>query len=103
MQAAPLLVHSRYEVGAELGRGAQGVVVRVVDREAPERALVAKVWRAGRFADSAILGEFSLLRRLDVPGLVRAHDLGHDERTGALFFVEDFVGGQAASEVISEA
>jgi len=101
MQAAPLLVHARYEVGAELGRGAQGVVVRVVDREAPERALVAKVWRVGRFTDSAILGEFSLLRRLDVPGLVRAHDLGHDERTGAAFFVEDFVDGQEASELLA--
>jgi DNA-binding NtrC family response regulator len=103
MQAAPLLVHARYEVGAELGRGAQGVVVRVVDREAPERALVAKVWRVGRFTDSAILGEFSLLRRLDVPGLVRAHDLGHDERTGAAFFVEDFVDGQEASELLAGA
>ena len=100
MQAAPLLVHSRYEVGAELGRGAQGVVVRVVDKEAPERALVAKVWREGRFADSALEGEFSLLRRLDVPGLVRAYDLGRDERTGAPFFVEDFVAGEAASEFV---
>ncbi|HEY6081741.1 MAG TPA: sigma 54-interacting transcriptional regulator [Polyangiaceae bacterium] len=100
MQAAPLLVHPRYEVGAELGRGAQGVVVRVVDREAPERALVAKVWREGRLADSAIEGEFSLLRRLDVPGLVRAYDLGRDARTGAAFFVEDFVAGAAASEFV---
>ena len=35
--------HARYEAGEELGRGAQGVVVRVVDREARDRALVAKV------------------------------------------------------------
>lgn len=100
MQAAPILVHPRYEVGAELGRGAQGVVVRVVDREAPGRSLVAKVWHEGRFAESAIEGEFSLLRRLDVPGLVRVHDLGRDVRTGAAFFVEDFVAGDAAHEFV---
>lgn len=99
--SAPLLVHPRYEPGAELGRGAQGVVLRVVDREAPERALVAKVWLKGRFAESAIEAEFCLLRRLDVPGLVRAHDFARDERSNAPFFVEDFIAGEAASEFVA--
>jgi serine/threonine-protein kinase PknK len=94
-----LLVHPRYEPLGELGRGAQGVVLRVRDREAPDRALVAKVWRAGRFAESVLEGEFALLRRLDVPGLVRAHDVGRDER-GAPFFVEDYVEGKSASEFV---
>jgi DNA-binding NtrC family response regulator/tetratricopeptide (TPR) repeat protein len=98
--STPLLVHPRYEPAAELGRGAQGVVLRVVDREAPERALVAKVWLERRFAESAIEGEFCLLRRLDVPGLVRAHDFARDERSDAPFFVEDFVAGQTASEFV---
>jgi hypothetical protein len=98
--STPLLVHPRYEPAAELGRGAQGVVLRVVDREAPERALVAKVWLERRFAESAIEGEFCLLRRLDVPGLVRAHDFARDERSNAPFFVEDFVAGQTASEFV---
>ncbi|HVY32499.1 MAG TPA: sigma 54-interacting transcriptional regulator [Polyangiaceae bacterium] len=103
MTRAPLLVHPRYEVGAELGRGAQGVVVRVVDREAPERALVAKVWHGGRFDAAALQSEFSLLCRLDVPGLVRAHDFGRDARSGACFFVEDFVEGAASNDFVAEA
>lgn len=103
MPATPLLIHPRYEVGAELGRGAQGVVVRVVDREAPERALVAKVWRSERFDAAALQGEFSLLCRLDVPGLVRAHDFGRDARDGACFFVEDFVAGVSAEAFVTGA
>lgn len=99
----PTLLHARYEPGAELGRGAQGVVLRVVDREAPERALVAKVWLSGRFSASTLEGEFALLRRLDIPGLVRAHDFGRDARTGVPFFVEDFVEGEPASSFIAQA
>src|SRR6185436_14418661 len=48
--------HPRYEAGQELGRGGQGVVVRAVDREAPQRPLVAKVFRAGAFLEHALLG-----------------------------------------------
>jgi transcriptional regulator with GAF, ATPase, and Fis domain len=99
--SAPLLVHPRYEAGEELGRGRQGIVVRVRDREAPERALVAKVWLETRVAQSAIEAEFCLLRRLDVPGLARAHDFGRDERTQAPFFVEDFIAGETASEFVA--
>jgi serine/threonine-protein kinase PknK len=99
---APLLLHARYEAGAVLGRGAQGVVLRVTDREAPERRLVAKLWQAGAFDESALAGEFALLRRLNIPGLVGAHDLGRDERTQVPFFVEDFVDGEPASELVHE-
>src|SRR3954470_3674466 len=99
-----LLVHQRYEAGALLGRGAQGFVLRVVDREAEARPLVAKVWRAGSFDESALAAEFSLLRRLGITGLVRAHDLSRDEQSGAPFLVEDFVDGQTARDfVIGEA
>ncbi|HVK70742.1 MAG TPA: protein kinase, partial [Polyangium sp.] len=90
-------VHARYAAGEPLGRGAQGIVLRVVDREDPARALTAKVFRPGAFEPSALLGEFALLSRLRLPGVVRAHDLGHDERTGAPFLVEDFVPGLDAA------
>jgi len=92
------LEHARYQPGAVLGRGAQAVVMRVIDREAPERALVAKVWQPGVFEEELLAGEFALLARLHVPGLVRAHDLGRDERTGAPFLVEDFIDGPDARE-----
>ena len=92
----PLLVHPRYEPGPVLGRGGQGMVLRVRDREAPERPLVAKIWLAGTFDRSVLAAEFALLRRLDIPGLVRAHDFGRDQRTDAPFLVEDFVSGETA-------
>ena len=97
----PLLVHPRYEPGPELGRGGQGVVLRVRDREAPERALAAKVWLSGTFDQSALAAEFALLRRLEITGLVRAHDFGRDQRTAAPFLVEDFVDGETAQAFVA--
>src|SRR5262245_31098640 len=92
------LRHVRYHAEQVLGRGAQGAVVRVVDREAPSRALVAKIWQKGAFRPELLTGEFALLSRLRIPGLVPAHDLCRDERTGAPFLVEDFVDGPDALE-----
>ena len=92
--AHALLSHPRYQAIEVLGRGAQGTVLRVVDTEAPARRLVAKVWQSGAFAKDQLEGEFALLARLRIPGLVRAHDFG---RTGgAPFFVEDYVEGDDA-------
>ncbi len=94
-----ILSHPRYEAGPILGRGGQGVVLRVVDRENPHRELVAKIW-ADAASGQAIAGEFALLSRSRIPGLVRAHDLARDERTGAPFLVEDYVEGADAAEWI---
>jgi DNA-binding NtrC family response regulator/tetratricopeptide (TPR) repeat protein len=95
--ATPRLAHQRYDARELLGRGAQGSVVRVVDREAPERPLCAKLWHAGVFEAEPLKGEFALLARLRIEGLVRAHDLGFDAKSGAPFLVEDFVGGPDAA------
>src|SRR5258707_681622 len=103
-----VLSHPRYEPGAVLGQGGQGTVLRVVDREDPARELVAKVHRDGQGATTlrspgGIHGEFALLSRSRLPGLVRAHDLAIDEATGAPFLVEDFVAGCDASEWLAAA
>ena len=95
------LVHRRYEPRERLGQGGQGEVVRVVDREDRARPLVAKVWRPGAFDAGALAGEFALLARQRIPGLVRAHDLGRDERTQAPFLVEDYVEGCDAEEHVA--
>src|SRR5688572_13281819 len=91
-----LLRHRRYEAHEMLGRGAQGVVLRVVDREAPSLALVAKLYAPSRFSADLLKGEFALLSRLHITGLVRAHDFGRDEQTLAPFLVEDYVDGPDA-------
>ncbi|WP_437593465.1 sigma 54-interacting transcriptional regulator [Sorangium sp. So ce1000] len=98
----PFVAHARYEPGEILGQGAQGVVGRVIDREARGRELVAKVFRQGAFREDTLLGEFALLARLRVPGVVRAHDLGRDERTGAPFLVEEYVAGDDAAAWVQE-
>ncbi|MBX3189764.1 MAG: sigma 54-interacting transcriptional regulator [Labilithrix sp.] len=86
-----MIDHPRYAIGEVLGEGAQGLVARVVDRERPEAALVAKVAR-----DRSLEGEFALLARLRVPGLVRVHDFARDA-AGTPFIVEDFVDGSDPS------
>ncbi|APR85637.1 two component, sigma54 specific, transcriptional regulator, Fis family protein [Minicystis rosea] len=103
MSAPPAFHHPRYEAREELGRGAQGVVVRAVDREAPEARLVAKVLRAGAFHEASLAGEFALLSRARIPGLARAHDLARCTRTGAPFLVEDFAEGPEADAWVSAA
>ena len=95
-----MLVHARYEVGETLGRGAQGVVLRVVDREDRTRELVAKVVSATS-ETASLEAEFALLSRLRIPGLARAHDWGRDTATKAPFFVEDFVDGPDALTYLS--
>ena len=96
--------HPRYAAGVELGRGAQGVVVRVVDREEEGRALVAKVWRGeALFREQALLGEYALLARARIPGLTRAHDLARCTRSGARFLVEDFADGPEAAAWVDAA
>jgi DNA-binding NtrC family response regulator/tetratricopeptide (TPR) repeat protein len=89
--------HARYVAEAELGRGGQAVVLRVRDRERPDVLLAAKVYRPGTFDPSALAGEFALLSRARLPGLVRAHDFGRDDR-GAPFLIEELVEGPDAIE-----
>ena len=93
--------HARYTCGELLGRGAQGIVVRVIDRERPMLPLVAKITTARSAGTPAHLeGEFALLARLRVPGLVRVHDFAHDTH-GVPFLVEDFVEGAEPTAWVS--
>ncbi|MBS2014166.1 MAG: sigma 54-interacting transcriptional regulator [Deltaproteobacteria bacterium] len=82
-----MIEHARYVVGESLGEGAQGVVVRVTDRERPDLALAAKIAKG-----TALDGEFALLARLRIPGLVRVHDFARDAH-GVPFVVEELVDG----------
>ncbi len=97
------LTHPRYAAGAVLGRGAQGIVLRVEDRESPGRALVAKVATSKDEGGAWLVGEFARLARLRLPGVVAAHDLGRDTRTAAPFLVEDYVEGPDAVAWLAEA
>src|ERR1043165_8919310 len=86
-----MLDHPRYETAEVLGEGAQGLVVRVIDRERPHAKLVAKILRTSA-PEHRLAGEFALLSRLRIPGLVRVHDFARDA-SGRPFIVEDLVSG----------
>lgn len=86
-----MIDHPRYEAAEVLGEGAQGSVVRVIDRERPHAKLVAKVLRTSA-PEHRLAGEFALLSRLRIPGLVRVHDFARDA-AGRPFFVEDLALG----------
>jgi len=101
--SGPAFQHARYEAWEELGRGSQGIVVRVIDRENPLVPLVAKVWQGQSFHETTLRGEFALLSRLRLPGLVRAHDLARCEQTGKLLLIESFIDGPDAQEWIGHA
>ncbi len=97
-----VLTHPRYESLGLVGRGGQGAVLRVRDREAEALPLVAKVWtRGGAFADEA-RAEFALLARVRSPCLAMAHDLAFDVRTRAPFLVEELVVGKDLREVLAD-
>jgi len=83
-----MLDHPRYEAVELLGEGAQGRVVRVIDRERPNAKLVAKILRSSA-PEHRLAGEFALLARLHIPGLVRVHGracgLAASERSAQFF------------------
>jgi DNA-binding NtrC family response regulator len=102
-EPAALLVHPRYEAGPVLGRGAQGIVLRVTDREDAGRALVAKLYRPGLLPETGLAAEFALLSRLRSRFVVRAHDLARNQRDAAPFLVEDLIDGPDAAAWLQHA
>ena len=66
----------RYELHAELGRGASGVVYDVFDGKRGERVALKIAHRSGRRTQRQIDLEVAAGGGLDHPGLVRIHDHG---------------------------
>jgi transcriptional regulator with GAF, ATPase, and Fis domain len=100
----PVVINGRYRVVRQLGEGAQGAVLEVVDSACPERPTALKLL-TGAAPDRLLLFEFEQLARLDHPHLTRVHDLGRvtavEEPSdsgvpipvGAAFFTQDLVDG----------
>ena len=74
------MIDARYVIQAELGRGAMGRVVGVVDTLASPVPLACKVLEHPELR-ADFVAEFNLLRRLAHPGFVTAHRLGVDRAT----------------------
>lgn len=90
----------RYELVAEVARGAMGDVYEAFDRSAETRVAV-KVLRAEYLSDDAMRRRFrregSVLKSLDHPAIVRLLELGVDEH-GQVFLVTEYVDGQSLAK-----
>jgi serine/threonine protein kinase len=99
----------RYEIVAELGRGAMGAVFRARDPRI-ERTVAVKTisvhasdaksreeYRQRFFREARAAG------RLAHPGIVTIYDVGEDEATQTPFIVMEFVDGQVLNELAAAA
>jgi len=99
----------RYQIEAEIGRGAMGVVYRAFDPKIHRTVAIKTISLAGqddgeereyreRFAQEA-----RAAGRLSHPGIVTIFDAGEDLETHEPYLVMEFVEGKPLSKVLSEA
>ena len=92
-----LIIKGRYQIGGYLGRDIGGDVYEGLDSGEERTRLRIKILRFDEpaiKAVDAISREFSFLRRLNHPNLVRVLDFGILEDKNKLFLVEEWVEGQ---------
>jgi hypothetical protein len=98
-----VLLASRYEIRALLGRGGMGEVFEAVDRRL-HRTVAVKVLRPELAADERFLARFrreaSTAAGLAHPGIVAVHDVGEDG--GRTFIVMEFVAGRTLADLTTE-
>ena len=92
------MIDGRYVIQAELGRGAMGRVLGVVDGVASPVPLACKVLEHPELR-ADFVAEFTLLRRLAHPGFVTAHRLGVDAATRQPYAVLERCDGPSLATV----
>lgn len=94
-------MQGRYLLGAELGRGAMGVVYRAVDRIL-EREVALKELPLALATDAGFAERFRqearTLAQLSHPGIVQIYDLIEDQ--GRLFLAMELIDGGSLEEVL---
>jgi serine/threonine protein kinase len=94
------ILAGRYELVAELARGAMGDVFEALDQRSGSKAAV-KVLRAEYLADESMRRRFrregAVLKALDHPAIVRLLELGIDD-AGLVFLVTEYVEGETLAE-----
>jgi len=97
------ILADRYELVAELARGAMGDVFEALDRLSGSKRAV-KLLRAEYLSDESMRRRFrregAVLKALDHPALVRLFELGIDD-AGLVFLVTEYVEGQTLAERLS--
>ena len=94
----------RYELVAEVARGAMGDVFEAFDRVDEQRAAV-KVLRAEYLADESMRRRFrregAVLKAIDHPAVVRLLEIGVDAE-GVVFLVTEYVEGATLAQRLSK-
>jgi len=96
----------RYRIRGELGRGSMGVVYEAHDPTL-DRTVALKAVQLHDSVDPSeyqafeerFLAEARAAARLSHPGIVVVHDVGRDERSGALFMALEYLRGRTLAEI----
>jgi serine/threonine-protein kinase len=98
----------RYEILAELGRGAMGVVYKARDPRINRVVAVKTVSLAGlapedeREYRERFAREAEAAGRLSHPGIVTIFDVGEEPESHSPYIVMEFVGGQSLDKLLSD-
>ena len=96
----------RYEILAELGRGAMGIVYKARDPKINRVVAVKTISLAGQPAEEELeyrerfFREAEAAGRLSHPGIVTIFDVGEEPETHAPYIVMEFVAGQSLDKVL---
>jgi serine/threonine-protein kinase len=96
----------RYEILAELGRGAMGVVYKARDPKINRVVAVKTISLAGQPPEDEreyrerFFREAEAAGRLSHPGIVTIFDVGEEAETRAPYIVMEFVGGQSLDKLL---
>jgi len=99
----------RYQIEAEIGRGAMGVVYRAFDPKIHRTVAIKTISLAGqddgeeRAYRQRFAHEARAAGRLSHPGIVTIFDAGEDPETHEPYLVMEYVQGKPLSKVLSEA
>jgi serine/threonine protein kinase len=97
----------RYEILAELGRGAMGIVYKARDPQIDRLVAIKTIALLGQTpeGESDYLTRFFLearaAGRLSHPGIVTIFDVGEETETRAPYIVMEYVAGQSLSSLLS--
>ena len=98
----------RYEILAELGRGAMGVVYKARDPKINRVVAVKTISMVGQSPEEEseyrerFFREAEAAGRLSHPGIVTIFDVGEEPETRAPYIVMEFVGGQSLEKFLSQ-
>jgi serine/threonine protein kinase len=96
----------RYEILAELGRGAMGIVYKARDPKINRVVAVKTISLAGQPPEEEVeyrerfFREAEAAGRLSHPGIVTIFDVGEEPETHAPYIVMEFVAGQSLDKVL---